>query len=329
MSEASIDDMDASETATKSQHPIQVAARRSGLTADVIRAWERRHRAVKPGRSGTNRRLYSDEDVERLLLLGQVTRAGRRIGDVAGLSLAQLRSMVAEDREATARLGKPPRQNGTGSPAVRHLEVCLDAVQRLDAAMLEAALAQASIDLPTPTLLERLLLPLLNEVGQRWRDGSFRVAHEHMATSIVRSFLGAQESGASDGQPAPEIIVATPAGQRHELGGLAVSAMAASDGWRVTYLGSDLPAEEIAVAALQRNANVVALSIVYPADDPLLVRELKTLRSRLGDAVRLIVGGASAAAYDGPLRAVGARLLPDLSSLREELQSLRFGPPAS
>jgi methanogenic corrinoid protein MtbC1 len=321
--------MSASETATKSQHPIQVAARRSGLTADVIRAWERRHRAVNPGRSGTNRRLYSDEDVERLLLLGQVTRAGRRIGDVAGLSLEALRSMVAEDREATARLGKSPKQEGRGSPVARHLEVCLDAIERLDASMLETALAQASIDLPTPALLGRLLLPLLDEVGRRWRDGSFRVAHEHVATSIIRSFLGSRENGASDGQSAPEIIVATPAGQRHELGGLAVSAIAATDGWRVTYLGPDLPAEEIAAAALQRKASAVALSIVYPADDPLLARELKTLRSRLGDTVRLIVGGASAAAYAEPLRAVGARLLPDLSSLREELQSLRFGPPAS
>jgi len=77
--------MNGSGTATRQQHPIQVAARRSGLTSDVIRAWERRYRAVEPGRSATNRRLYSDDDVERLLLLGQVTRAGRRIGDVAGL----------------------------------------------------------------------------------------------------------------------------------------------------------------------------------------------------------------------------------------------------
>lgn len=315
-------------TASKPQHPIQVAARRSGLTPDVIRAWERRYRAVRPGRSDTNRRLYSDQDVERLLLLGQVTRAGRRIGDVAGLSLDSLRAMVADDREAKTRLGASLPREGKGSPAARHLEACLDAIQRLDAAALETALARASIDLPGPALLERLLLPLLHEVGQRWRDGSLRVAHEHMATAIVRSFLGTQESGAAGGESAPEIVVATPAGQRHELGGLVVSATAASEGWRVTYLGPDLPAEEIAATALQREARAVALSIVYPADDPLLARELKTLRTRLGEAIALIVGGAAASAYREHLRDIGARLLSDLSALREELQLLRAGPQA-
>jgi len=316
-----------SETASKPQHPIQVAARRSGLTPDVIRAWERRYRAVRPGRSDTNRRLYSDDDVERLLLLGQVTRAGRRIGDVADLALDDLRAMVAQDRDATVRLGASPQREGKRSAAGRFLEACLDAIRQLDAAALETELARASIELTTPALLERLLLPLLTEVGHRWREGSFRVAHEHMTTAIVRSFLGTQESGGAVGPSAPGIVVAAPAGQRHELGGLMVSAMAASDGWQVTYLGADLPAEEIAAAALHRNARAVALSIVYPGDDPLLARELKTLRGRLGDAVALLVGGASAAAYEEPLRAVDARLLSDLASLREELQLLRIGPP--
>jgi methanogenic corrinoid protein MtbC1 len=202
-------------------------------------------------------------------------------------------------------------------------------VERLDAAAMETALARAAIDLPAPALIERLLLPLLTEVGERWHDGSLRVAHEHMATAMVRSFLGTQTNGTAPGESAPEIIVAAPAGQRHELGGLMVSATAASDGWKVTYLGPDLPADDIAAAALRRKARAVALSIVYPADDPLLARELKTLRTMLGSEVPLLVGGASAPAYGELLREIGARVLPDLPSLREELQGLRLGPPAS
>lgn len=319
--------MNGSGTATRPQHPIQVAARRSGLTSDVIRAWERRYRAVEPGRSSTNRRLYSDEDVERLLLLGQVTRAGRRIGDVAGLPLADLQAMVAEDREAAMRVGVSPSQEGKSSPVAGRLAACMEAVQNFDASALETALSQASIDLPTPALLEQVLLPLLREVGEQWQTGALRVAHEHMTTAIVRSFLGTQKDSRYSEESAPEIIVATPSGQRHELGGLMVSVVAASDGWRVTYLGSDLPAEDIAATALRRRARAVALSIVYPADDPRLAQELKTLAAQLGDNVPLIVGGGSAAAYRELLREIGARLLPDLSTLREELQGLRFGPP--
>jgi len=313
---------------TTPRHPIQVAARRSGLTADVIRAWERRYRAVTPGRSSTNRRLYSDDDVERLLLLGQVTRGGRRIGDVAELSTVELRAVVAADREAAVRVGASP-QTGGSSPAAPHLAACLDAIRGLDGAGLEAALARASIELPTPALLERLLLPLVKEVGDRWRDGSLRVAHEHLATAMIRSLLGAQWKGASPDESAPEIVVATPAGQRHELGGLMVSLLAASDGWGVTYLGPDLPAEDIAAAALRRKARAVALSIVYPGDDPRLVAELRLLGARLGGAVTLLAGGSAAEAYREVLREVGARLLPDLVSLREELRRMRIGAPPS
>ena len=69
-------------------------------------------------------------------------------------------------------------------------------------------------------------------------------------------------------------LVATPAGQRHELGALMVAVAAATDGWKVTYLGADLPAAEIAATALQRKARAVALSIVHPVDDPNLPGEI-------------------------------------------------------
>ena len=81
-------------------HPIQTVARRTGLTADVIRAWERRYRAVVPQRSETRRRLYSESDVERLLLLRRATLAGRRIGDVANMSTDELAPLVAADETA-------------------------------------------------------------------------------------------------------------------------------------------------------------------------------------------------------------------------------------
>jgi methanogenic corrinoid protein MtbC1 len=310
-------------------HPIQVAARRSGLTADVIRAWERRYGAVRPTRTETNRRLYSDEDVERLLLLHKVTRAGRRIGDVATLSLEDLRSMVAADQEAWAQVGpaagRPPR----GTDAALHLAACLEAVRELDAEALEAALRRAAVDLSVPVLTEQVLVPLMQTIGDQWHQGSLRVAHEHMATALVRSFLGTLRNGQPEAtEGCPEIIVATPAGQRHELGALMAAVAASSDGWRVTYLGADLPAEDIAAATARRAPRAVGLSVVYPADDPRLAGELRRLREALGDRVTLLVGGASAEAYAETLRDIGARLVPDMMTLREELRTLRQAQPS-
>jgi methanogenic corrinoid protein MtbC1 len=311
------------ENRSRGKHPIQVAARRSGLTADVIRAWERRYNAVEPERSGTNRRLYSDDDIERLLLLSNVTRAGRRIGDVAALPLDDLRAMAAEDKQAAGRISPPGYSRHRSRSARRHLEACLEAVDNLDGAALDAALSDAAVDLTVPVLLEQLLTPLMEQLGERWSDGSLRIAHEHMATALVRSFLGALRNVGPPPEGAPEIIVATPAGAQHEIGALMVAVLAAGDGWKVTYLGSDLPAEDIASAARNRQARAVALSIVYPTDDSQIGRELRRLGAQLDEGVSLFVGGSSAGAYRVALDEIGARVTVDISILRAELQELR------
>lgn len=303
-------------------HPIQVAARRSGLTADVIRVWERRYGAVEPIRTETNRRLYSDEDVQRLLLLARVTRAGRRIGDVARLPVSELQAMAHEDVEASLRVGAPAAQPSDVA-AKRHFAAGLDAVHRLDADALRGALERASIELSQPVLFDQLLDPLMTEIGSLWHKGSLRVANEHVATAIVRTFLGALQQGTESAEGAPELIVTTPAGQRHELGALMVAVAASADGWRVSYCGCDLPAEEIAAVAFTRSARVLALSIVYPADDAHLAGELRKLRSLLEDDVVLIAGGASATAYEPVLREIDARIILDVATIRMELQALR------
>jgi methanogenic corrinoid protein MtbC1 len=312
------------------RHPIQVAARRSGLSQDVIRAWERRYGAVKPNRSGTKRRLYSDEDVERLFLLARVTRAGRRIGDVAKLPLKQLQEMADSDLQAESRVAVsvPSSRKAEKGRLRESLARCLDAVSRLDPSALERALAAAAVDLSPSALTEQLLMPLMREIGERWHSGELRVAHEHMATAIVRSFMGIQSQNGRLPESAPNIVIATPAGQRHELGALMASIAASSDGWRVTYLGCDVPAGEIAAAARQKKARAVALSIIYPADDPQLARELKALGKMLGDEAPVLVGGSAAGGYEKTLEDIGARLLPSVDAFREALTTLRHAPPA-
>src|SRR5918993_3528690 len=81
------------------RHPIRVVAERTGLTPNVLRAWERRYGLVAPGRSEAGQRLYPDADIERIALLAKASHAGRPVGQTAALSLEQLRKLVAEDAE--------------------------------------------------------------------------------------------------------------------------------------------------------------------------------------------------------------------------------------
>jgi len=317
-----------------SRHPIQVVSNRTGLSADVIRAWERRYDAVRPSRSGTRRRLYSDEDVERLLLLHRVTRSGRRIGDVAGLTLDELAALVDEDRRAGADRPATSKGRDLAAEAERHLHRALEAVRSLDPRTLAGQLERATTELDLETALEGVLTPLLQRVGDAWLRGTLSIVHEHMTTSVVRSLLDSLLPSVGAPTSAPRLIATTPGGQYHELGALMTTVVAAVEGWRAVYLGSDLPADEIASAADGLDARVVALSIVYPDADGTLAPQLRRLGKRLGPRTSLVVGGRAASDHRALLDAIGARLCPDFQSFRSELRRLAgaseaFARPAS
>src|SRR6059058_1635279 len=95
----------------EARHAIKSVVRRTGLSAHVIRIWEKRYQAVQPERTGTNRRLYSDEQIERLNLLRAITRAGHSIGPIAKLPIEKLRKLAAE--QTTER--HPLRATGKSS----------------------------------------------------------------------------------------------------------------------------------------------------------------------------------------------------------------------
>jgi MerR family transcriptional regulator, light-induced transcriptional regulator len=306
----------------KRGHPIKVVARRTGLGADVIRVWERRYGAVEPARDPAGRRWYSDADIDRLVLLRRATEGGRRIGDVARLDPAELAHLVSEDKMHHERppAAAPSRTRDSGS---QYLERCLAAVRSVSPADLEAALQQAAVALSTPALLDQVLSPLIKEIGERCRLGDMRVSQEHAATAALRTFLAQLAAGYRVSERAPALVVATPAGQRHELGALMVALSAAAEGWRVIYLGPDLPAEEIAYAALETGAPAVALSIVFPPDDPRMAEELRRLRGALPKDVALFVGGLSAGGYETVLKEIAAQAVVDLYEFRRRLDQLR------
>lgn len=305
------------------RHSIRVVAGRTGLTADAIRAWERRYGAVNPGRTDSKRRLYSDRDVERLLLLRRAIAAGRRIGDVAGLEDTELREMVASDDAAQAAVPRP-----APAPARRHGEgewvpAAVQAIEALDAAALQGVLSDAAVSLSPTRMLDDVLMPILRKIGERWRSGDLRPAHEHFATAMLRSFLGNIPVTYSSTDDAPLAIVTTPAGQLHELGALGAAVTAGLDGWRPLYLGPNLPAEDIAMAVRDCEARLVALSIVYPPDDTRLADELRRLRRLLPDQIPILAGGACAGSYADALSELGILLVDDFAGLRDELQRLR------
>jgi methanogenic corrinoid protein MtbC1 len=282
--------------------------------------WEKRYGAVSPPRTPTNRRLYSDADIARLNCLRLATAAGHSIGNIATLSLKQLQGLIAKSDPKSADL---LQEKLLLSPAGSFQKSALDAIRAFDSSALDEALRKALVSLGHQGLLIQVISPLARTVGEYWRSGKLSAAHEHFLTAAVKIFLGHLSSQFGARAEAPRLVVGTPAGQLHELGAVIARDAAAQIGWQTTYLGPSLPAAEIAGAATQNGALAVALSIVYPDDDPELARELTDLRRFLPIDTKILVGGPAAASYSDALSSIGAMVTNDIVEFCDQLDLLR------
>ncbi len=301
---------------------IKVVAQRTGLSVHAIRVWEKRYNVVSPMRTESNRRLYSEDDIVLLELLYKATQSGYNIGSIADMDIDSLKEMLGDDKRSIMAERSQPQTAYATNSADLYLDDGIAAIINFDSNALERILLRSSIDLTQPALLQDFIIPMLQKIGELWHDGSIRIMHEHLATSVVGPFLSNLRNTYRPVLNAPSIVIATPLGQMHDLGALTIAVVAASEGWRVIYLGSNLPAEEIAAAAFKEDSKSIALSIIYPFDDPLLKQELSKLRSLLDPNISLILGGRGAVTYNDIFDQIGAISVSTIHEFKDILSTL-------
>lgn len=283
----------------------------TGLSTHVLRVWERRYGAVVPERTEKGGRLYTDRDVERLRLLAELARTGHAIGTIANLSDDELAAM-ASAADGEARGARAPELEGL-------IARFLEAVARFDERAAERILGQAALGLEPRALVTAFFGKVLREVGERWATGELRIAHEHLVSALVRDLLVTVRKMHGVAEAAPRALVSTVRGERHEFGALMAAVLASMHGFRTLYLGTDLPAEEIAHAARSAEAELVLLSI--PSDvEGVAAGEIDAIADGL-EGSELIYGGAGAPITDS----ARARLVENFDALSRLLESRRRG----
>jgi len=299
------------------RHPIAIAAERTALSQDLLRVWERRYAAVEPTRDEAGQRLYTDADIERLSLLHSATRAGRSIGQIARLPIDDLQRLVDED--AAARATRPTEARAFETTPV--VDAALVLARSLESAQLDAHLRRAAAVLGATAFMDSVAAPLLRRIGDEWHAGRLSPAQEHLASSVAHDIIVGMMREFGPAKGAPRVLVATPAGDRHAIGAALVGAAAAIEGWDVVYLGADLPASDIAAAAIAARVGVVALSIIYVDDRDRLLGEVSVLRALLPAYISILAGGSGAALLAPELSANGVHLVSKVSQLPHALRN--------
>jgi DNA-binding transcriptional MerR regulator/methylmalonyl-CoA mutase cobalamin-binding subunit len=289
-------------------YSIKAAAQATGLTVETLRAWERRYAAVTPVRDASGRRVYRAEDVLRLRRLREATERGHPISRLAPLS---------EDRLAT--LLDAPSDQRTQRTANAFVEQILEAATAFRTADCEQAVTLAMAVLPPQRLVADVLQPLLREVGERWHRGEFAIAQERLVSKVVSRHVGLMLDAYDRVARRETVVFATLPGERHELGLLMSAMLCASRGFKVHYLGADLPAAEIARFAAEVGAAVVALSVVLQERLSELPGQLEVLAGAVPPGTEIWVGGTATSLLAGQRLPEACVLLRDAADFEQRL----------
>ena len=248
-------------------------SRRSGVSPELLRAWERRYGLLRPTRSPGGLRLYSANDLNRVREMQQHLASGLAAAEAAALAARSTEEQVVPS----------PRLPTT---ARDELAAALDAFDEPRAqSTLDQLLSEATVE----RVLTDVILPYLEELGERWERGEASVAHEHFSTSVLRGRLLGLSRGWGRGL-GPVALLACLPGERHELGLMAFGLALRSHGWRVAFLGSDTPFDTVDGAADALQPSLVVFSTVTPDLARAALPQLQTLASRY----RVALGGAGA-----------------------------------
>lgn len=294
---------------------IQAAAQKAGVSTQLVRAWERRYGLLAPDRTESGYRLYSDDDVAILRGAKVMVDEGRSISEVARLSPDELRRAAV--RRPTAKLELP---------AEPWQQYALAAIATFDRATLERLILNATGmgALPSTDICDRVLVPLLVAIGDRWEHGSLDVAAEHFGSAIIRQHLHALlETEARRNSGGPLVVCACPEGDLHEGGLLAFAIHAATSGWVIVYLGANTPSADLIATADRTRATAVAVSMTSPRSNTerrkLLDRLSAWRRTGGGRSVggerSVWIGGRAAPAHAKEIADSGLELLLDASGL--------------
>jgi DNA-binding transcriptional MerR regulator len=259
-------------------------ARRTGVSAELLRAWEQRYGLLRPERSSGGFRLYSQADEARVRRMTALIASGVSASEAAARSTTD---------EPITPVGAATHELARGLRA---------ALDRFDAEGAHDALDRLLATVSVEAAMAEVLVPLLHELGDRWQAGEATVGQEHFASNLVRGRLLGIARGWANGS-GPAFVLACPPGEEHDLGLMMFGIAMARRGARVIFLGADTPVDTIAETVREVEPEGVVIAVTRSVPLAAAATELEAMARN----VAVYVGGPGV--DQGAVRGLGGRLL--------------------
>lgn len=256
---------------------IKKVASQTGIRPVTLRAWERRHEVLTPHRADNRYRLYSERDVAILRWLKHRVDEGISISS----AVSELRSMTSSNAWPEAIPTAPsPATGGSETPPGLYAHQLFQALVRHEENRASDLLREVHALFNLMTVCTEVIVPALREIGEAWYRGEIRVTTEHFASSYLRGKLLSLLQAYPARRNAPNILIGCAPMEQHELGSLMMAVLMRSEGFRVEYLGPDIPIEDLAEYAKYEQPAMIILSATNE-DTALELRRMNEMLSQL------------------------------------------------
>lgn len=280
------------------EYSIQDISTRTGIPKDLLRQWERRYGYPNPQRDPNGIRIYSNSQLEKLLLIRQLLDQGKRPGKLIHMEIDDLRSILQIPE------------------AIFDAEQLIHLLKSGQVLQLGDWL-QSMLNNDLRGFVHRVMSPAIIAVGSAWERGDITVYEEHIFTEVMKRIAHKHLAEQPNHNSGPKVMLTTVPGEKHTLGLLMVEIILCLGGAKVISFGTEMPFNEIRGAAEKHSVDILGLSFSgsYAAEDAVVM--LAGLRQAISPHIQIWSGGAAFNNACEPLD--GVEIFHDLHSVENAL----------
>ena len=273
----------------------------SGIKAHTIRIWEQRYSLLKPQRSDTNIRYYSNNELKTILNISLLNKYGYKISHIDQMSETEMQQKIVALTNVEAQ------QEKLVNELIKQLvDLDLNKFEKILEDHIKAKGIERSIT--------QLIFPFLERVGILWVTNHINPAQEHLVTNIIRQkLIVGIDAVKTTARTQKTALLFLPEGEHHELGLLYVCYLLKNNGIQVLYLGTNVPMKDLDYVAKFKKPDFIYSHLTSVAPNFNFEKFLTNIHTKLPD-YPIVISGQLTQSYK--------KKLPPKIELKRSLQEV-------
>lgn len=250
----------------------------SGIKAHTIRIWEQRYNFLKPQRTQTNIRYYTNDELKTVLNIALLNKYGYKISHIDRMQPQEIRERILslgdaraiQERIVNELVQEMVDMNITAFEAVLNRHIAMKGIEK--------------------TVIQ-IIFPFLEKIGILWQTGHVIPAQEHLVSNVIRQkLIVGIETTVSHVRVDKTFLLFLPEGEHHELGLLFMYYLLKSRGARTIYLGANVPVKDVEHLVQVKKPDVIFVHMTATANTFNFEKFLLGIEQKLGGTPAVISG---------------------------------------